>query len=466
MTRDRHSSGWHSGIRPRGGEVFFFGVLVVLLGAGNLHAQAPDTVLTLAGAHTLLRQQSPEYQAALASANAVGEGVWDAWGSLLPAVTAGVNFGRNEFTTRTFVDPTGVSQRLDNPVTSVTKTAWQGLTFNWSVFEGGSQFFDIGVNNARARAADLAAVATLVRLESDIESQYYEALKQQELTRLARDLLAARRRDLQITQARFRIAAVTQSDVLQSEINVGRQELAVLQARRSADAARRELSVMLGIEEEIGYELRDTAVIFDPSPFDLGALVSAALSSHPELARLDAEVNAWSKGLWSARGTWLPRVDLALAISRSQVVGADESLFDLGPENDGNDLRISFSWPLLAGFEKKTRTGEASARLVEARHNRVDGMLQIDRNVRNAYELLSAGYQAVQLQSRNVTLAREAVRLTTERYRIGAASFLELQQATSQATEAERGLIESRYDFMRSFAQLQGSVGRPIGIPR
>ena len=466
MTGDLRGASPRSALRSHGWMTSLVSATIALLQAGPLTAQAPDTVLTIAEARSLLRKQSPEYQAALANANAVGEGVWSAWGSLLPTVTAGVNLGRNEFTTRTFVDPTGVSQSLDEPITSVTKQAWQGLTFSWSVFEGGRQIFDIGANSAAARSADLAAIATLVRLESQVESQYYEALKQQELTRLAHDLLAARQRDMEITRARFRIAAVTQTDVLQAEIDVGRQELAVLRARQAAEAARRELSAALGVEGDIGYRLRDTAVVFDPARLVLEELTDQALQSHPELARLNAEVDGWSKRLWAARGTWWPRVDLSLTLSRSEVLGPDQSIFEVSPSNSGNDFRINLSWPLLAGFEKKTRTGEASARLAEARHNRLDGIFRVEKEVRNAYDGLVAAYQAVQLQTRNVRLAREAVRLTTERYRIGAASFFELQQVTSQAMEAERGLIESRYDFMRSFAQLQGAVGRPIARPR
>ncbi len=58
------------------------------------------------------------------------------------------------------------------------------------------------------------------------------------------------------------------------------------------------------------------------------------------------------------------------------------------------------------------------------------------------------------------------MRLQTERYRIGAASYIELQNATTQATQAEQGLIEARYEFMKSFARLEGAVGRPIEVAR
>ncbi len=448
-----------------GGLLSVVGVMFVWLSATSALAQTADTVLTLGGARTLLQRNNPDYRSALASADVVGEGVWTAWGSWIPTATLQANFSRNEFTTRTFLDPTGVAQRLDQPITDVAKSASQALVFRWSLFQGGGRLFDVGASKARARAADLRAISTLVQLSSQMEFQYWEALKQQELTRLARDLLAARRRDVEIAQARFRIAAVAQTDVLQAEVQVGQNEVAVLQAEQRAEAARRELSASLGLDEDLSYRLSDSVSIFDPTRLQVDDLVALALGSNPELERLDAEIDAAGKSLWSARATWLPRIDLTLSLSRSEQLTGDAGLFELAPENTGNNFGVTFSWPLLNGFEKKTRTGQESARLREARHTKAAQVLETRKEIHNQYEALRAAYQTVQIRTRLVDLARESVRLTTERYRIGATSYLELQRAIDQLTEAERGLIDARYSFMQALAQLQGAVGRPIMIP-
>ncbi|UCF18464.1 MAG: TolC family protein [Gemmatimonadota bacterium] len=437
-------------------------VVATLLAVAEVRAQQIDTVLSLSEARTLLRQGSPEYRAARASADAAGEGVWSAWGSWIPSATLSMNLSRNEFTTRTFLDPTGVAQELPDPITDVAKSSSQALIFNWSLFAGGTRFFDVGASRARARAADLAAEATLVRLESQAEVQYWEALRQQEQARLAKDLLAARRRDVEIAEARFRIAAVAQTDVLQAEVQVGQNEVAVLQAEQQAEAARRELSATLGMEESVDYQLSDSATVFDPSGLTISELVVMARGSNPALARFDAEIEAADKSLWSARGTWLPRIDLSYSLSRSEQLPGDQSLFEFAPRNTGNNFGIRLSWPLLNGFEKKWRTGEASARLQEARHNKVNQLLQNEKDVRNQYDALVSAYQAYQIRSRLIELARESVRLATERYRIGATSYLELQRATDQLTDAERGLIDARYNFMQALARLEGAIGRRL----
>jgi outer membrane protein TolC len=439
--------------------------LALALPAGS-RAQDVDTVMSLADSWSLLSTHSPEYQAALYQAKSAGQNVWSAWGSWIPTVNWRMNFNRNEFTTRTYLDPTGVPLRLDNPITDVAKSASNALVFSWSLFQNGTRFFDVSAANASARAADLRAVATLVRLESDVAVRYWEALKQQELVGLARQLLVARQRDVEIAEARFRIAAVAQTDVLQARVQVGQNEVAVLQAEQQAEAARRELSAQIGLPEDISYQLRDTVTIVDPSALPVDSLVALGRVSNPELARLEAEITAADKRLWSSRGSWLPRIDLSLSLSRSEQLPKDASLIDFGPENSSTNFGISLNWPLLNGFEKKWRTGQASAQLQEARSNKVNQLLQTDKEIRNQYDALVTAYQTVQIRTRLVDLARESVRLTTERYRIGAASYIELQQATSQATDAERGLIDARYNFMQALARLEGAIGQPLPRPQ
>ena len=427
-------------------------------------AQTADTLLTLGAAIGMLKRYSPEYRVSLAQADFTGESMWRTAGAWLPTVTANAVFQSSDFTRRTAVDDFGRSQILSDPLEVSNKTTRQSIDINWQVFNGFARFFDNGASRADTRAANLTAVATLVRLESQVESQYYEALKQQEQARLSRELLAARAKDLEVAKARFRIAAVAQTDVLQAEIEVNRQELAVIAAEQLAINARRDLSALVGFEDRIAYALRDESAVFDPSSLNVEELAVRARHSNPQLARRAAEVQARQQSLWAARGTWWPVVNLGVSFSRSENLGPDGSFFTLNPRDTGTDFRLTFSWPLLNGLQKKYETGQAAARLQEARQTRRGDLIQIERDVRNLYEELRTRYRAFQVQQRNVQQARELVRMSQERYRIGAASIVELRQATDRETEAERGLIAARYEFMQTQARLKAAVGAPIDV--
>ena len=81
---------------------------------------------------------------------------------------------------------------------------------------------------------------------------------------------------MEIAEARFRIAAVSQSDVLQAQVQAGQNEVALLQTEQQAEAALRELSATIGLPEELRYQLRDTATVLDPAALIADSLAPAA----------------------------------------------------------------------------------------------------------------------------------------------------------------------------------------------
>jgi outer membrane protein len=70
--------------------------------------------------------------------------------------------------------------------------------------------------------------------------------------------------------------------------------------------------------------------------------------------------------------------------------------------------------------------------------------------------------QTVDLESRNRALAEDQLRLARERYRVGAAAFLELQDAETIKARADRAYLDAVFSFHASLADLQAAVGRPL----
>jgi len=68
----------------------------------------------------------------------------------------------------------------------------------------------------------------------------------------------------------------------------------------------------------------------------------------------------------------------------------------------------------------------------------------------------------VRLEERNRALAAEQLRLAQERYRVGAASFLELSDAETIRARADRAHLAAVYAFHEALAALEAAVGRRL----
>jgi outer membrane protein TolC len=62
-------------------------------------------------------------------------------------------------------------------------------------------------------------------------------------------------------------------------------------------------------------------------------------------------------------------------------------------------------------------------------------------------------------------LAEDQLRLARERYRVGAATFLELRDAETVKARADREYLNAVYAFHTGLAQLEAAVGRSLRNP-
>ena len=70
--------------------------------------------------------------------------------------------------------------------------------------------------------------------------------------------------------------------------------------------------------------------------------------------------------------------------------------------------------------------------------------------------------QTVALEESNRQLADEQLAMQRERYRVGVATFLELQDAETIKARADRDYLNAVYAFHVALSQLEAAVGRSL----
>ncbi len=139
-------------------------------------------------------------------------------------------------------------------------------------------------------------------------------------------------------------------------------------------------------------------------------------------------------------------------------------VFPFGFENEPVTLSAFFSIPLFNGFDRQLQVEQAVARRNDLNH-RVRGLeLQLRADVTEAVHNLETAYQTVQLQRENTERAREELRLSQERYQLGAGTFLELLDSQTLAAQAEVDQIEAIFQFHQALAALEAAVGHSLGL--
>ncbi|MFQ5747098.1 MAG: TolC family protein [Gemmatimonadota bacterium] len=436
------------------------------LASGLLLGLAPPAVaqqrLGLEDALRTALSRNPSLASAEADAAAAGAARLADWGSLLPTASASASLSDNRFTNTTFLSPEGVSQRLDNPITSTTKSASQTLTFRMDLLNLG-KIGDVRGGGARRGAAELRLTAAERTVVRDVKKAYFEALKQTRLTEVAERQLMARKQDLEVTEQRYRIAAASRSDLLGAEIDLRDAELRVLDARDAFATAVRALQTLLAVDvteaspEEV--TLTDVEDIPDASELDVEALVARAMRGNPTLAALEADAAAASASLFTARSAYLPTVSASLSLGRSEQLGPADAFFQFSPSNTNRTFSLSASWSLFNGFSRRRSTARASQSLRKAESDRARQSLALEKDVRDLVAQIRRRARRLEILADNADLARERLELAREQYRLGTIAYFNLQQAIDRLNSAEQALFQERYDYLSAWADLEERVG-------
>jgi outer membrane protein len=364
---------------------------------------------------------------------------------------------------------------------------------------------------------DASITASQFLLDANVTRQYLAVLRAQDAVALTTQELAQAKDNRELADARVKVGLAIPMELKQAEVEQGRSEVALLQAQNLVRTERLRLMQQLGMDVDQDIELTTRFEVFDV-PWALDDLTTQAMLSHPSLLSTRADVEAGRAGIKMARSAYLPRLDFSMGWSgyareagnttgmledaRGAAAGAREQClfynalaagsstpvpgyprscpagvltpdqeqqiiagnnvfpFDYTRDPLGASLQISL--PIFSGFTRERNVEMAKAAALDARHRARGEEMRIKTDVATAYLNLKTAQQSVVLETRNRDLADEQLRLARERYRLGAASFLELQDAVTIKARADRAYLIAVYSFHENMAALETAVGRNL----
>jgi outer membrane protein len=125
-------------------------------------------------------------------------------------------------------------------------------------------------------------------------------------------------------------------------------------------------------------------------------------------------------------------------------------------------LTAQLSIPLFDNFQREERVQVAEANRDDAMYQVKAKDLALTADVTQAYLTLMTSVKTVQLQQQNAQKAQEELAFAEERYKVGAATFLDVTTSRGTYEQALIDRVNSVYDFHKSFAALENAVGRPL----
>ena len=419
--------------------------------ASTLAAQQPapgaSLQVTLGEAVRRALDVQPAMVQARGDTRNAGAGKRSAWGAFLPTVVTNASASRSN------------QDRFDPNSTTRLPPGYAytgGVSASLDLFDGFRRIANLRATSASEDAADAGLVDQRYQTTLATQQTFFTALADGELVRVAEAQLQRAKEELQIAVNKFQAGAATRGDTLTATVDYGNGQLALLQARANLATAEANLGRQIGLDQPVS-AVPDS--VLPPLP-DTTALRASALATAPIVTQADAQARAARAQTWSARSQYWPSLTVSYSNTRTGINSPELPFFSSYPETFA--WRFGLSWTLFNGFGREQTQVAASVTRDVADARAADARRQVNAQLTQQLATLFNTYAQIGITGANVAAATEALRVTQERYRLGAGTLLDLLTAQANMTQAEVNQVQARYNYLIARAQLEALVGHSL----
>ena len=363
------------------------------------------------------------------------------WSGVLPRVSASI----------TATDYLTVAEGAD--ASSGSRTG--SLSLSQSIVDA-STFARISAAYHERDAAAHSLEATRRGVVFSTKEAYYALLKAERLEEVQEEALKLAEEQLRKAESLYELGSASRSDLLKARVQVGQAKLALISARRSTETARATLCYTLGIEIPTDIQVVDPpAEREEPENLDYG--LTEAVSRRPDIRAKEEEVAAARRSLLAAKAARWPYLDLSVSYSRSE--GTFGDLLSSVRDDYTRSASLTLSIPIFNGLATKAGIAGSKAALRSYELSLRDARLSAAYEIETARLRVLEQRERVAAAEQAVEQAEEDLKISQERFRLRAASMLELIDARVAYSQARADLVEAKYDYETAKAELNLALG-------
>ncbi len=395
-------------------------------------------------------QQSPSLVQARATVTVASAGKQSAWSALVPQVSGQGSYSKTgPITKGYFISSKGQLTPYNGALYSGSLSATQTL---FSV----GQFAQVAQANKAFEGAKAGEVGARQLLAYNVKQAYYNLVKARKTVEADQTALEQSAEQEKVTAEMKRVGSAALVDLLQVQVQLSQSKTNLLTAQNAEAVARADLCQVMGVDVNTPIEVIEEVTYTAQEP-KLEELLAKARKERPDLAQARATLSQYAVAVTAAKGQYLPEVSASAGYSyrdpsfpKSWQYVKDRYTWSTG---------ISLSWTIFDGLIRAANTRTANAERASAEAGLRAAEQAADVDVKSSYLNYTLALDKVKLAEETLGEAEESYRLTDEKYRLGAASTLDLLTSQTTLTQARVQEASTLGDLKIAEAALAKSVG-------
>ncbi len=366
------------------------------------------------------------------------------YGSWLPTLSASSSVSTNS--------SSRWSNETQTTITGSSQSYSGGISMSLTLFDGLSRLAEGRATSADQESADASLVNQTFQTILQTKQAFYNALAAEELVRISDTRIERATEQLNIAKEKLAAGTATRSDTLRSFVEVANAELQRLNAVTQLAIAEANLARLIGVDGAAKAAREDR--LFDLVEPDTAALRQEVLARSPTILTAEAAVKSAEAQYQTIYSQYLPRATASYSRSWS-----GNQWLTLNPSWSA---RVGLSWTIFNGFSRELTRTQRIIGLDNARAQAEDTYRQTNAQLTQYFAALAAARTSLQIAQANQAASEEDLRVQRERYRVGAATIVDVLASQVNLDQAEVDIVQAYLDYLVAKAQIEALAGREL----
>lgn len=319
--------------------------------------------------------------------------------------------------------------------------------------------YDFGVtqNRVTIRKLDnlgyrIILTGTINNVIYNVKDSYYNLLYAIEAMRVSKDTV--KQYELFYNQARafYNAGVKPKVDVTIAQVNLSNAKLRLIQSEHNVKIAMARLNNAIGIQYSTKYSTSDK-LKYEQCEIELEDAIKTCEKSRPEFQLAEVKVEQAKQNIKLIKKNWFPQF---YAQGQTEVGGRHPD------SNYGYSFGAYINFPTVNIMLLKHQIREARTLYSKENSNAVNTKNNVYLEVQKAYYNLDEKKNKIPVAYIGMNQARDNYELSSNRYNVGVASPVELQDAQTQYEQSQLTYYQILYEYNSARANLEQAIGKNL----
>jgi outer membrane protein len=325
------------------------------------------------------------------------------------------------------------------------------VNVNYTLFDGLGRMYEYKSLKERAGLSELETRETIETTILQLFSVYYEVARLEEnVSNLTKVLTISKDR---LTRAEYLMeyGQNTGLDLLNARVDVNTDSINLLNSQQQLKNTRRDLNLILNKDLSREFTV-DTTVAF-VSGIKMQSLFENAKTNNVNMLQLKKNLAINMLAVKSGYSNFLPTIGLTGSYGWNEINNNSPLAFLVQNTASGFSGGINLTWNLFDGGRNINTIRNAKIAYENIQLQQQQTELEIERDIKNAWETYQNAMFVFEAQQQNVAVNRDNFYRTEERYKLGQATSLEFRQA--QVNYLNSLIAKNQAKYTAKLAELQ-----------